>query len=96
MLRFLCPGIDILCKVRREDRIALRHLKNMVPDSQFFRLLRSQNIIILFHQLSDRGNTRPGQESFLRPVQLDLRTEQEVFHCFSVREALAQIYISNA
>ena len=91
MLGFLCPEVQRLRKVRRQNGIALRDLEDMVLNGQCFRLLRRQDFIVILHELRDRRNSGAGKNALFRPVQLDFGAEQEIFDCLSVREALAEI-----
>ena len=93
MLRLIHADIKILRKVRRKNRVSLRNFKHMIPDGQLFRFGRSQNILALLHQLCNGRHARSRKQALFRPVQLDLRTEQEIFHSLSVREALAEISV---
>ena len=93
MLRLICTQIQLLCAVRRDCSISLRNLKNMIADSQLFDLLCSQDIVILLHQLCNRGNPRSGKNLLFRPVQANLRTVKEQINSSSVRIICRKIHI---
>ena len=84
MFRFLRTKIKLLRTIRCNRGITLRNLKNMVPDSQLLHFLRCQDIVILLHKVRNRLNPRSGKNLLLRPVQANLRTEQEQINRFSV------------
>ena len=93
MLRFILTNVDILCEIRRERCIALRNLEYVIPDNELFRLLCSQDIIKLLHQIADGLNPGSGKNLLARPVQLDFRTEHEIFNCLALREIIRNIDI---
>ena len=96
MLRFIRTDIKPLCEIRCDRRIALRDLKNVVPDDQLFRLLCSQNIVKLLHEIGDRFDAGSGKNLLLRPVHLDLRTENEVFNDLALGKIGRDINIRKA
>ena len=95
MLRLIQTHIQELTDIRRKNRISFWNLQYMAADLKLFHLLGRENIIILLHQFGNRRNTslRKRKFPFLRPVQLNLRSEEEILYSLSVRKILSEIDI---
>ena len=96
MLGFIRTDVDALRKIRGNRCEPFRNLKNMVPDNKLFCFLRRQNIIKLLHKIRDSFHARSGENLLFRPVDLDFRTEKEIFHDFPLGKICGNVNVSQA